>query len=474
MTRVLPITLLSGVSLLTIALSIVTVEVSPPTWQDEAQILSFGAGVFHSPQGEDYVLDDSGTPIPALCFAGAAMAYASWIALPGEFGHRYFMMTIALLSAFLLYKLCYKRLGHFSAMLFSLSWLFEPSLCQSYRGGRVDILALFLVLLAVAIWLNRNCSSNSFMRVMKIGCAGACLMLAELTWISTVLCVPFLFAVLYLEHSRSNRLVSSLMNDLAVFTVAGLALLGLAILAKPDFFSEAFTSTLAPSQNHVSFKPLTSSFSAFFGASKLSLATLGVAGMSFLVVKKKNEQLCLLIATIVTFLLVVSTRAYIHRFVYSLPILFLCVYMGSGANSTSVGFKRIATGMLAIVGVLISGLARNINALVHFEDRNYRSVEQAITSLGIASDESIYDGTWQLFLASKNKFTPIRYWEHTYGPSLDPKSNEMLQCDWIVLPKELPDSVAEALEHSGYSERIVNPKARAYGPYSIWHQQEND
>lgn len=466
--------MLAGVYLLTIVLSIITVEVSPIAWQDEAQILGFGAGVFHSPQGEGYVLDDSGNPIPALCFAGSAMAHAAWIVLPGRFGHRYLMMAIALLCAFLLYKISYKRLGHFSAMLFSLSWLFEPSLCQSYRGGRVDILALSLVLLCVAIWLNRNCSSNSFKRGLKIACAGACLMLAELTWISTVLCLPFLFAVLYLEQSRSKQPVASLIKDLAVFAGAGVTLLGVAVLTMPDFFSEAFSSTLDSSQNHAPSKSLIGSFSAFFGASKLSLATLGIAGMSFLVVKKKNDQLCLLIASIVTFLLVVATRAYIHRFVYTLPILFLCVYTGLSAKSTSTGFKRIATGILAIVGVLISGLARNVNALVHFDDRNYRSVEHAITSLGIASDESVYDGTWQLFLASKNRFTPIRYWEHTYGPSLDPKSNEMLQCDWVVLPKQLPDSVAEALAQSGYSERIVNLKARDYGPYSIWHQQENE
>jgi hypothetical protein len=459
---------------MSIVLSVFTVELSPPAWQDEAQILAFGAGVFNSPQGMNYVLDPSGTTTPALCFAGSALAYASWITLPGAFGHRYLMLAIAIVSAFLLYKVSSKNLGNFSATVFSLSWLFEPSLCQSYRGGRVDILALFLVLFSVAMWCGRKNSSSQITRLLKICGAGACLMLAELTWISTVLCLPFLFAVLYLEQLKNNQSLPSLVKDLILFGAAGLVLLCSAILAMPELFSEALSSTLGQSQNQISSIRISGFLPSLMEASKLSIATICAAVVSIVAIKNKNERLCLMIAIVSTLILVIATRAYVHRFVYALPMLFLIIHSGLSHPTITKDIKNVILGILAGVGILTSGLARNINALTLYEDRNYHNLKEAIDLIGVAPNETVYDGSWQLFLASKNYFRPIRYWGHTYGPSLAPDSNAMFQSDWVFLSIERPDSVATALMLNGYQERILTTKASAYGPYSVWHQHEND
>ena len=83
-----------GCAVIALLMSLVTVQTSPTAWQDESQILAFGAGFLDSAQGKDYVLNNANESKPAFCFVGAALSFLTWITIPGVFGHRYLMLLI--------------------------------------------------------------------------------------------------------------------------------------------------------------------------------------------------------------------------------------------------------------------------------------------------------------------------------------------------------------------------------------------
>ena len=128
-----------GCAVIALLMSLITVQTSPTAWQDESQIFAFGAGFLTRPKGKDYVLNNANESKPVHCFVGAALSFLTWITIPGVFGHRYLVLLIALMSSGLITFLTRRRLGDMIAMLLAGAWIFEPSLCRSYRGGRLNI-----------------------------------------------------------------------------------------------------------------------------------------------------------------------------------------------------------------------------------------------------------------------------------------------------------------------------------------------
>ena len=465
---------LAAIGCVVIALftSLLTVQTSPPAWQDESQILAFGAGFLDSPHGGDYVLDDSNLSKPAFCFGGAALAFLSWSWIPGVFGHRYLMLLFALLSSWLIYMLTRRWTGKLLAILLACAWMFEPSLCQSYRGGRLDILAFFFILGSLFLWQTRLNMMSSKKRNALAMLAGMSLMLAQLTWISTILCLPFLCVALYVELNRGNQSYASLGKEIFLFGLGGCLLASVVFAVSSEHMMEALNVISDAPKNKTSFNRFDKSISSLASATKWSFATLLAAFVSICITEQHRERIVLAIGTLLTLALVIFTRAYVHRFIYALPMLFLCICVGLENRNIQKRVKLFILGIPVCFGIVISSFTRSINALIYSSERDYTQVTALIDQLNIQPSDKVYDATWQLYLASKNRFHPVRYWGDPYGATLSADKNAMLGCDWVFLPIDRPDSVARALSQQGFVESIESTSALAYGPYSVWQQTE--
>ena len=461
-----------GCAVIALLMSLITVQTSPTAWQDESQILAFGAGFLDSAQGKDYVLNNANESKPAFCFVGAALSFLTWITIPGVFGHRYLMLLIALMSSGLIYLLTRRRLGDMIAMLLAGAWIFEPSLCQSYRGGRLDILAFFFILSSLFFWQARKKETSSKMRNTLVMLSGMSLMMAQLTWISTILCLPFLFVVLFIEFERGNQSYTSLGREILLFGLGGCLLAFVVFLMASEHLSEAMTVMVEAPKRQTSAERFDNSFTSLFAAGKWSIATLLTALASIGVASQNRERIVLFMGTLVTLGLVILTRAYVHRFIYALPMLFLCIYVGMGNGFISNRARLLSIGLLLCVGMAISGVARNLNAIHKRNNRDYSSVTAMIDQLNVQRGDRVYDATWQLYLASKNRFQPVRYWGNPYGVDLNAETNAMAGCDWIFLPVNRPDSVARFLSELGFEESFHSTPSFAYGPYSVWQLTE--
>lgn len=471
MTKQLRLVAIGG-AVIALFMSLLTLQSSPTAWQDESQILAFGAGFLDSPQGRDYVLDDSNMSKPAFCFGGAALAFLSWSWIPGVFGHRYLMLLFALMSSWLLYLLTRRRAGNLFAILLASAWMYEPSLCQSYRGGRLDILAFLLILGSLFFWQTRKNMLSSKMRNLLAMLSGMSLMLAQLTWISTILCLPFLFVALYVEFNRGNQPYASLGKEILLFGLGGCLLASIVFVIASEHMTEALNVMFEAPKNQTSLIRFDNSITSLTIAGKWSFVTLLSAFVSIGITEQHRERIVLTIGVLLTLALVVFTRAYVHRFIYALPILFLCMYVGMDNGNISEKAKLIFIGIPVCFGIAISGFTRSVNALIYSNDRDYTQVTTLIDKLNIQQSDKVYDATWQLYLASKNRFHPVRYWGHPYGATLNADTNAMLGCDWVFLPIDRPDSVAQALAQQGFKESIQSTSALAYGPYSVWQQTE--
>ena len=136
--------------------------------------------------------------------------------------------------------------------------------------------------------------------------------------------------------------------------------------------------------------------------------------------------------------------------------------MGNGFISNRA--RLLSIGLLLCVGMAISGVARNLNAIHKRNNRDYSSVTAMIDQLNVQRGDRVYDATWQLYLASKNRFQPVRYWGNPYGADLNAETNAMAGCDWIFLPVNRPDSVAKFLSELGFEESFHSTPSFAYGP----------
>ena len=463
-----------GCAVIALFTSLLTVQTSPPAWQDESQILAFGAGFLDSPHGRDYVLDDSNLSKPAFCFGGAALAFLSWSWIPGVFGHRYLMLLFALLSSWLIYMLTRRWTGKLLAILLACAWMFEPSLCQSYRGGRLDILAFFFILGSLFLWQTRLNMLSSKKRNALAMLAGMSLMLAQLTWISTMLCLPFLCVALYVELNRGNQSYASLGKEIFLFGLGGCLLASVVFAVASEHMMEALNVMSDAPTNQTSLKRFDKSIMSLASAGRWSFVTLLIAFVSIGITEQDRERIVLAIGTLLTLALVIFTRAYVHRFIYALPMLFLCICLGLNNGNIQTKAKLFFIGIPVCFGLAISGFTRSINALIYSNDRDYTQVTALIDELNIQPSDKVYDATWQLYLASKNRFHPVRYWGHQYGVTLDADTNAMLGCDWVFLPMDRPDSVAQALTQHGFRESIQTTSALAYGPYSVWQHTEEE
>src|SRR5579871_212073 len=172
-----------------------TLTLSPVIFQDEIQIVDLGRATL--PDADltwGLQWSNQGRTARAPAFLGAALQELAFRFSDAQiFGPRLSsQIGLLLASAALLGWMTTVGVSPTVAFLGSLLLLMEPTLTQGTRGGRIDGLAIFFVILACWIVSATPRQSNG-VALVGLCAAGICLALSLLVWPSSLLAFPLLW-----------------------------------------------------------------------------------------------------------------------------------------------------------------------------------------------------------------------------------------------------------------------------------------
>ena len=167
--------------------------------------------------------------------------------------------------------------------------------------------------------------------------------------------------MLFIEFERGNQSYTSLGREILLFGLGGCLLAFVVFLMASEHLSEAMTVMVEAPKRQTSAERFDNSFTSLFAAGKWSIATLLTALASIGVASQNRERIVLFMGTLVTLGLVIPTR---HMCTASFTH-FLCCFlhlcrMGNGFIPNRV---RLLSIVSLCVGLAISGVARNLNAI---------------------------------------------------------------------------------------------------------------
>jgi hypothetical protein len=454
-----------------LVLSIITIGLSPIAWQDESQILSLGMSILGDENGSLYIALPQGGVAHTLAILGSALSYFSFEVVPGNWGHRFLALSFAIICGFLLYKIsrvC--KNNQLISTFLGVILLFEPSIAQSYRGGRVDTIAFSFILLAILLIVKQN--RQQLRRSIHI-LTGASIVLAMLSWTSALIVTPFIFLFFLHENLRFSRdgFTEFFLKDLVYCSIGGAFVSATAYLISPDYLIAAIHNTSQDISNMSSLSRIGAGLQNTVGAGLLSLPVIGPILFIFFLFWRINRHLLITFAGLgITYLLAAYTGMYVHRLIYViLPFLALCATLDLSHTSYPIVKPILCFAALYAFGV--TGVTRNYVALTQEDARSYANAVKMINNLGVKRGELVYDGTWHFFLGSKQAgYLPMQFWGKQLG-NLQDSSNPITLADWIILPSDFIREDVETLLAAGYSERRVSTFSQ-FGDYIVLQKIE--
>lgn len=443
-----------------------TLTLSPPIWMDEVQIVDFGRTAFPGADlgwGLNWQLE--GRPYYWASYLGPLLQEAGFLVADGDLaGVRLTsMLGAAFASGAMFAWLLARGISAHIACVAAVLFLMDPLICQGYRGGRVDALAMGFAFLACAVIQERDETAGRFRLALRGAAAGALLGLAALAWTSAVLLGPLFVYELATRLKGTARREKWLMWPTAA---GGLALVLLLSQWAMGPMADAAIDDLARRVADVAGASRLDP--RFWLAGMVALADsfkyspwLPLAGGVFLV-QGRRTVLALVVVAIV--LCVVYLQAYVHRAVYIVPYLVLAV--ATGATDLSRGGARraalLALALLTAWAAIVTLGARTLHA---WSERAQRNPQIAAD---IAS-QAIGQGAFRVFLGTSHFYYAGRNlgWR-IYGSLAgvrDLAASEWLAflrtMDYVVLEEATAGPVLRReLENMGFALRPVSPNRR--------------
>jgi hypothetical protein len=391
------------VMLIGILIHSITLSYSPISWMDEVQIKEIArGGIFQKVSDWDMALVKNNGQLNsqswAIYYIGGWFANLSCFLL-GDSGARIINLLWLLVSTFLISFYAFRKTNNkILSVLVGLLYFSFPTLVQSVRGGRVDVIAftfLFASLSVLQVKLKR--SKFSFLLV----CLLSSLLLAcsVFSWITAVLCIPI---VVYEFLEWLNSYQFSLQKKVFFIGAMLFFFMFTTILLVSPFFSnyyetkEFVTSVLmlnTSSNNEFNVKMFFKGLVAFPGVYIVSLSLVFFSRRLFFL-----SFSILLVSIIMT-----RTYCYGFRMLYLLPyaLIILVLFFKNMKNNKNKMLYLYILFFMGGASFIYSILLRNVSEYFTKEFRSLTHVKEMFKK-EIGENKRIYCDTFQLYSIGKN------------------------------------------------------------------------
>ena len=440
-----------------------TLSITPIAWQDEMQILSFGHQLIHGDTLNSFALLSDTSSVKLFTYFGTVLSELAFKVIPGGFGHRLLSTVGAILASIALYHLL-KQISVSSALavLAAGILLFDPVFAQSYRGGRVDSVAILFAILSYFLTL-RSAGLVGDRRRIYLGLGGFFLMLSGLTWMSSALLIPLWLWCYVFYFKRTNQpygeIIKQVVLDFFIVIVGGGIVLALLYVWNTGYVVESFADTLhfvsvrLPGHSFFSFETVRSIVIAW--KYSLPLLILGVLSLVYLAIHERKERL-LLVFFFVVICVSIETTIYVNRTVYWLPYLIIgfAIAMQSLA-SFHPALSRVIPLSLLSYAIIVTVIARSATAISEADERSYELVENAAEAFIGQSHARVYVDSWEFYSAARTLgWSPVRYWSDKPDNPFDAVDGQAVlsACEYAIFySKDLTELHLQALRKMGFT-----------------------
>lgn len=431
-------------SLLTILVSLTTLRLSPPAWQDEVQILDYGRILLPgSDRSSAMSWSDNDRPILPLNYPSCvASELAFRVAGHDMAGPRLLGLLGAIAaSGAMLWYLRTRGITAWIALTVSIAFLWDPMFAPGYRGARFDGWAMAAMLGACGA-IRRGADRERTFRGQVL--PGALVGTAGAVWVSSIILLPLVVVEVLDTRDRNSRPVAAVVGTLArLFSVGFWALVAISLIFLPyaGSLSVMLQDTLGYARERTDSSydlaaAISNTVSTFVGTPVLAIAALLAIGW--------RRQWALAAALLVGLLLVLATGPYLHRNVYLEPYLLIALSIGAQCawSSGRAGLRRIAAvGIVLLCGwaALMTLGARNANA---FLDRAGRDPDRPLVELRERLGEGprrAYLSAWRAYYAARSMG-----WSYLRPFSLSTDTARVLlsRCEVAIIDPRDPQEVA--------------------------------
>ncbi len=490
------------------AVHMATLTISPVVWQDEVQLVEWGRTMVSDPKTDWSLLflskDHS---IQTVSYFGCAiqeMAYGLFA--PSMMGPRIVSLLCALGCASLAVAwLVARGTRRPIALMCGWAFLLDPFFVASYRGARVDGLALAGCFASCWVLSSLREVVSPSQRHIGLAMAGAMAVAGLFCWPAAIMAFPVILmegAQLVRAWTRGTRLLSWSLRAITLFAAGGLVVAMAAVLPMwheigrmSGDFLQISGSDLKVHESPVSVAlAQLASFLQVIVRNPwlLACAVLGAFG--------KAHRRLMGAALLIPLALMLVTNAYPNRLLYLLPAA-IGILAGSVDAWERFEFRfarwRVSLGRVCMVlvlgwGVAMSLVLRQVLALSQRGERDPRVLfSSAQTAIG-AGPKRVFLGVYEFYFVGRElgwkMFRPVlrngpvnaRAWSELLG-TLEfaiLRTAEITPEDELSLKGAGLDRKFVVLEHGVRAQSSISAGlaslggAKPYGPYTVFARSE--
>jgi len=458
-------------SLVTLLVSLTTLRLSPPAWQDEVQILDYGRILLPGADRTSAMSwSDADRPIFPLNYPSCvASEIAFRLAGRDMAGPRLLGLLGAIAaSGAMLWYLRTRGIASWIALAVSIAFLWDPMFAPGYRGARFDGWAMATMLAACGL-IRRGADGERPFRPqalagMLIGSAGA-------IWVSSIILLPLVVVEVFGTERRDLRpglVAKGLLQRLGWIGAWAFVALSLCFLPYAGSLSLMLQDTLGYAHERTDStydlgSAILNALSTFVGSPVLAVGAL------LAIVWRR--QWALATGLLAALGLVLATGPYVHRNVYLEPYLLIAVSVGGQAawGSARAGPRRVAAAGMVLLcgwGAVVTLGARNANA---FLDRVGRDPDRPLVELR----ERLGEGPHRAYLSAWRAYYAARSmgWSYLrpFSLSTDTARSLLSRCDVAIIDPGDPQEVAtpEVLAEAGFRP-LEDPDPNAIRLFRIY------
>lgn len=456
--------------LILVGVSGTTLTISPTIWQDEVQIVEYGrTSLAGSNQGWGFNWTSGGQAKPLWSFAGAALQEKAF-QYGNMAGVRWASIVGAILASLtLLGWLVSRRVVPIVALAAAALFLFDPLFTASYRGARVDALAMALMF--AAFWLvHLNLSQEKWpvlgSQAHLVG-AGVFVGLAGLVWTPFVLLLPLLVHEVFAKARvgvDSNILIfkQASVNLMVIALTAAVTMLLATVLFFGKSSIHVFVDLIETVTRQVGkgSSPEASFFSELNRLARVFMISPWLplaAGVALIL----SRRLWLSLWVIFVFVVVLLTHTYTHRVIYVLPYLVLGIALFSDfvyrakerPQFRPIWISALLVG-LVLWAVILSLGARTWVAISQSDVRSPALITSLAETMIGEGGHKVYVEPWAFYYSGRDLGWQMYKW---FDEPSEAEWRELASSmDYLIFsPRGIEPARREFLFSLGFSEDVL-------------------
>lgn len=472
---------------LVLAVQLWTLPWSPTVWQDEAQIIDIGREWFEPTSPATIWFEPGRAGLPQLSYVGGVLMEVVYRLGGGTYlAPRLLSLGAGALAA-LACLVWLRRLGIESTVAtVAALWLYlDPVIERSYRGGRVDVLAIAVAFGACAVIAGGHSRMSLPWRLVLTGALGA---LLPWIWLPGFLLWPLIGVAVWHKGRSSDSMVGW---PAAAAWIAGGAVTATLLVVWPvrdELFAVvstmsrllAFDATAPSAAAPQSIGVLPEVWTSMRYAPWLPVAAVAGAWLGRGPARQVGAAAALVAAV------VVATRPYLYRYVYVVPYLVVLAAFALARLRASGHASLIRAAHASVVVTLLwsAGLALGYRTWVAWDERPGRDHTALETQLEQAlgrGGRSVYVEALETYHAGRA--LGWRMYRATHASGTDDRDEALRLCDAVIIHSVFDSPARRALfmeagfdsgtlvnVPAGGAPRAVRYGGAAYGPFVVFRR----